>query len=455
LSHSSATLSSDSHLSGHPTLFTAVWLVQLRWVAVVGQWLAVGITHWGLGIDLPLVPLIGLIAVTASSNLLCTYLISIARKRISAASHPDDRAKIDHLSISGNWLGAIILLDVITLAGLLYFTGGIANPFSCFFLANIVIGGLVLSPPWTWSLAALTFVCTIWLLMFAPPLEKLGINFDPGLSFFTVPKQGILIAIGTCCAVIAYFITVLVRELRRSEGLLIEAEQQRESAQRVEALATLAAGAGHELASPLSTIAVVAKEMSRKLERTEGESWIRRDVDLIRSELDRCREILQRMKSGAGEAAAEVMHLVKATELVENILTPMRQPDRVETVIEPAVRQEAIRLPLQAVSQAIRNLVQNAMDASEANAKVAMHFESREDSWIIIIIDRGTGMTEETLRRIGQPFYTTKEVGQGMGLGVFLTRNVLSGLGSKLEFESQWGRGTTCQVTIPKNRPGN
>ncbi len=429
--------------------------MQLRWVAVVGQWLAVGITHWGLGIKLPLTPLIVLIAVTASSNLICNYLVSIAKKKLESKIRQHDKSKNEQLSLSSSWFGAIILLDIFTLAGLLYFTGGIANPFSCFFLANIVVGGLILSSTWTWTLAIFTVASTLVLLMFAPPLEKLGISFEPGLPFFSVPKQGLLIAIGTCCAVIAYFITVLVRELRRSESLLIEAEQQRESAQRVEALATLAAGAGHELASPLSTIAVVAKEMSRKLERTDGESWIRRDVDLIRSELDRCREILQRMKSGAGEASAEVMHLVKATELVDNILTPMRQPERVETVIEPAVRQESIRLPLQAVSQAIRNLVQNSLDASEPHAKVAMHFESREESWLILIIDRGSGMTEETLRRIGQPFYTTKDVGQGMGLGVFLTRNVLSGLGSTIEFESHLGRGTTCRVTIPKNRRVN
>ncbi len=425
--------------------------MQLRWIAVVGQWLAVGITHWGLGINLPVVPVIGLIAVTVVSNLVCIYVISRFKKRIAASQH-DGRIELDQYTISPNWLGSLILLDVLTLAGLLYFTGGIANPFSCFFLANVVVGGLILSPAWTWSLSALTIACTVGLLMYAPPLEKLGIQFAPQLPFLSVPKQGLLIAITTCCGVIAYFITVLVRELRRSESRLVEAEQQRESAQRVEALATLAAGAGHELASPLSTIAVVAKEMVRKLDKIESEPWIRRDVELIRSELDRCREILQRMKSGAGEAAAEVMHLVKSTELIDNILTPLRQPERVEVVLEPALKNESIRLPLQAVSQALRNLVQNALDASEPTAKVALHLEGRPTSWLVTIIDRGTGMNEETLRRIGQPFFTTKDVGQGMGLGVFLTRNVLSGLGSKLEFESQPGRGTTSRVSIPKQR---
>ena len=441
----------DPRLSGHPTVETAVWLIQLRWVAVVGQWLAIGITHWGFGITLPFAPLVGLIAVTAVSNLVCMYFVSRARRKyFDGCMNASSNAATPHsVTVNSGWLGSLLILDILILTGLLYYTGGATNPFSCFYLANIVVGGLLLSPPWTWSLAVLTVSCTTFLLFYAPPLVRLGIHFEPALAFFSVPKQGLLIAIATCSTVVAYFMTFLVRELRRSESRLAEAEEQREAAQRLESLATLAAGAGHELASPLSTIAVVAKELSRKLEKSDATSSIRRDVELIRSELDRCREVLQRMKSGAGEAAAEKMYLVSVTQLVEMTLTPMRQPERVEVVVEPALRQESIQLPLQAVTQAIRNLVQNALDASEPTAKVAMHLERKDKSWVITIIDRGSGMDEDVLRRIGQPFFTTKEVGQGMGLGVFLTRNVLAGLGGVLEFESQPGRGTSCRVVLP------
>ncbi len=442
---------SHTRLSVHPTVETAVWLIQLRWVAVIGQWLAIGITHWILRINLPIAQLVGLIAITAFSNLAYMYFVSRARRKHleTAARTSNGHATANNLTIHGGWLGALLILDILILTGLLYYTGGATNPFSCFYLANIIVGGLLLSPPWTWSLAVLTVLCTTFLLFYAPSLVRLGINFESDVAFFSVPKQGLLIAITTCSTVVAYFMTFLVRELRRSESRLAEAEEQRAAAQRLESLATLAAGAGHELASPLSTIAVVAKELSRKLEKTDATSSVRRDVELIRSELDRCREVLQRMKSGAGEAAAERMHLVAVTQLVDMILNPMRQPERVEVVIEPALRQETIQLPLQAVTQAIRNLVQNAIDASEPNAKVAMHLERKNQSWVITNIDRGSGMYEEELRRIGQPFFTTKEVGQGMGLGVFLTRNVLVGLGGSLEFESHPGRGTSCRVVLP------
>ena len=429
---------------------TGVWLVQLRWVAVVGQWIAVGVTHWGLGIHLDLVPILALIAVTVMSNVYSMFLIARFRDRQRLSTFRDSiENNARSLPFSNAWLGTLLLLDVFTLTGLLYYTGGIANPFSCFYLANIVVGGLILSSKWTWSLAVFTVVCTSWLLMYAKSLPGLGIYVESADEFFSIPKQGLLVAITTCSGIVAYFMTVLVRQLRRSENRLVEAEEQRAAAQRLESLATLAAGAGHELASPLSTIAVVAKELSRKLDRSDATASIRRDVDLIRSELDRCREVLQRMKSGAGEAAAEKMHLVHVDELVQMMLAPMRQPERIEVVIEPALRQDSIHIPRQAVTQALRNLVQNAIDASEATSKVAIHFERKDKKWLITIIDRGTGMDEDVLRRIGQPFFTTKEVGQGMGLGVFLTRNVLEGMGGTLDFESQPGRGTSCRVQLP------
>ncbi len=323
----------DPRLAGNPTIGTALWLIQLRWVAVVGQWLAVGITHWGLGIHLPLKPLIALITITAASNAIYRWVV--LRRTRSSSTQPHDT-----FPVSSAWLGSILILDVLILTGLLYFTGGIANPFSSFYLANIIVGGLILSAWWTWTLTGLTILCAAYLLGYAPPLVRIGIDFDPQLAFFSVPKQGALIALTTCSTVVAYFMNVLVGELRRSESRLAESEQQRAAAQRLEALATLAAGAGHELASPLSTIAVVAKELSRKIEKTDAMTSIRRDVDLIRSELDRCRDVLKRMQSGAGEAAAERMHQVTVIQLVEMILGPLRQPERVEVVIEPALKQE-------------------------------------------------------------------------------------------------------------------
>ena len=456
--------SDNRRLRSEPTLKTVVWLLQLRWVAVVGQMLAIGISYALLHIPLPLIPLLSLVAFTALTNLLIYSSLRRYRfrSRITNVECSEESNLIPSITLKTNtwdsmhvrsyWLGMLLLVDVITLTGLLYYSGGSVNPFACFYLANIVVGGLVLPAAWTWMLAVASVLGTTLLLAFARPLPEMGIAFAEGAGLFSIPKQGALIALTACCCVVTYFMTILVKELRSRENRLAEAEAQAERAQRVEALATLAAGAGHELASPLSTIAVVTKELARKLDRIQIDPNIRRDVDLIRSELDRCREVLQRMKSGAGEAAAEVMNQVCVEELVKTILEPLRTPERVVVVIDPTIRSQSVQLPLQAVSQAIRNLVQNALDASPEPSRVAIHFQQQNLNWRILIIDQGTGMSEDVQRRVGQPFYTTKEVGQGMGLGVFLTRNVIAGLGGTVEFDSTLGKGTTAQVTLPQKR---
>jgi two-component system sensor histidine kinase RegB len=443
--------------------------MQLRWVAVVGQLLAIGIAYALLKIPLPMIGLLILVGFTASTNILIycairrfgTHSASLLAKELLAKDSSDVgpsrlipvRANaLDSVHVPSYWLGLLLLVDVMTLTGLLYFSGGAVNPFACFYLANIVVGGLVLPAAWTWMLAVASVLGTTLLLAFAEPIPQMGVAFAEGVGLFSIPKQGALIAMTTCCGVVTHFMTVLVKERRSRESRLAEAEAQTERAQRVEALATLAAGAGHELASPLSTIAVVTKELARKLDRTQTDPSVRRDVDLIRSELDRCREVLQRMKSGAGEAAAEVMNQIGVEELVKTILEPLRRPDRVEVVIDPKIRSQSIQLPLQAVSQAIRNLVQNALDASPEPSQVALHVQQQDSNWQVLIIDQGSGMSEDVLRRIGQPFYTTKEVGQGMGLGVFLTRNVFAGLGGTVDFESTVGKGSTARVTFPQKR---
>jgi two-component system sensor histidine kinase RegB len=240
-----------------------------------------------------------------------------------------------------------------------------------------------------------------------------------------------------------------MKELRNRELRLANAEAERMRSQRLESLATLAAGAGHELASPLSTIAVAAKELSRQLEKIAVPKSVTRDVDLIRSELDRCREVLNRLKSGAGEASAEGFHLVAVNELIQAIVMPLRQPQRINVYLRPQNSVAVARLPLQALSQAIRNLLQNALDASPAHANVTMEITTANDAWVIRVVDQGTGMDMETADRIGQPFFTTKSVGQGMGLGIFLTRNVVRGLGGDLNVQSEVGVGTTMVVHIP------
>ena len=137
-------------------------------------------------------------------------------------------------------------------------------------------------------------------------------------------------------------------------------------------------------------------------------------------------------------------------ELIDCALEGVRDPDRVDVTDGPvSVETQPLWLPQEAVAQAIRNLIHNGLDASGAGGRVMIDTDIRELNLEVRIRDRGRGMSEEELGRAGEPFFTTKEPGRGMGLGLFLTRSVVSRLGGKLIFRSVLGVGTDAVVVIP------
>lgn len=451
------------HVFSEPHVSTAIWLTQLRWVAVAGQLLVIGYVWFVLQIPLPIAAMLLLVAVTAASNL-ALWLWARRLKRVSLGT-PIGLSKLPFESaypnqddtIGSRAITVLLGIDVFTLTALLYCSGGAANPFIFFYFANIAIAGMLLPRVWAWCISLVSILGCLLLLNQSHSLQVFEQSPLSHLAEWSVSKYAFFIAFSTCCCVITYFVSMLAMELRQREVELAVVEKERERSQRLEALATLAAGAGHELASPLSTIAVVAKELSRNLEKTDASLSVRRDVALIREELNRCKEILHRMKSGAGEAAAEHLHPISLSEIVQETIEAMREPHRVDIQFSQEVGERQALLPKQALSQALRNLLQNGLDASQAGQQVELRVTTENgivgkrfrELWQIMIVDNGSGMSSEVQRRIGEPFFTTKEVGQGMGLGVFLTRNVIYGLGGELRFEQAVEGGTICRVTLP------
>jgi two-component system sensor histidine kinase RegB len=264
---------------------------------------------------------------------------------------------------------------------------------------------------------------------------------------WTAPQVGYLISFITCSGIITYFTTILTGELRHREHAVQDAAAAKSRNQQLESLATLAGGAAHELATPLSTIAVVSKELSRNLERQSAPSGVLSDVALIRSELNRCREILDRMTAATGQAAGEQLRPIGLGEFIQEVMLGVRCGEQV--VIKLADSDSRKLLPVQAAAQSIRNLVQNAIDASLPGQSVSIAAQVAScGQWQIDVVDKGHGMPAEVLQRLGQPFFTTKQPGKGMGLGVYLSRNVITRLGGTLEFVSEPNQGTQAKITL-------
>lgn len=432
----------------------ASWFIQLRWVAIAGQFVTVLGVQYVLKVEIPTGTLLTIIAITAITNL----GLAVWHFRRSDAL-PVDGWSLTWRSV----LGAVMALDLLILTLLLYFCGGPANPFSIFFLVNLCLAGVILSSAWAWGLEFLAVLCFFFLLFDHVPLAALqSETLKPTLregGSLTMAQAGLFVAFDTCSLVIVYFTTMVTSRLRDREQDLRIIEQNRAKGEKLEALGTLAAGAAHELASPLSTIAIVATELTREAEQAEAPEMIREDIALIRSEVDRCRKILDQMAADAGHASWEESEQLTIEELFDEIRDGLKEVDRVHFKVSPEAELLRLTVPARLLAQALRGLVKNALDATPPEKFVvcaanSVEVRSGQFEFELIVEDPGEGMSSEILQRIGEPFFTTKPVGRGMGLGFFLARSVVERLHGTLELQSIAKIGTKVTVRLPALQVG-
>ena len=336
-------------------------------------------------------------------------------------------------------------LDVLLLTGLLYFTGGPFNPFSFLYLVHIALAAVVLRPRATWALAGLSLLCSGILFVDHRPLPLAGLDHDAQMH---VHLRGMWVALGVATGFIVYFLMRVMRALAERDAELAEARHLAARQEKLASLATLAAGAAHELATPLATIAVTAKEVERQLAAVPP-SAMSEDISLIRAQVERCRDILDRMAAGAGESAGEGPREVSVAEVVTASVAELGSEVPLRVAIEPGLEARRLRLPPRALSQALRGLLQNALDASPEGMEIRLEANERAGWLQFVIQDRGTGMPAEVLARVGEPFFTTKPPGRGMGLGLFLARALVERLDGRLQIQSAPGQGTTATVSLP------
>jgi two-component system sensor histidine kinase RegB len=256
-----------------------------------------------------------------------------------------------------------------------------------------------------------------------------------------------LIALVLAVALITYFVSQLSLELRRRERALAEAEERTHRWGKLASIATLAAGAAHELGTPLGTIAVAAKEMERQARKVPGGEGLVQDAELIREELERCRVVLDRMAAAGGEHMGETPSLLSIEQLfgeVRSRLSP-EQAERWVTTSSVAT----IEAPKEAFVQMVENIARNGFDACEAG-QVSLDVRALDRAIELRFVDEGHGMAEQAVKRATEPFFTTKNTGDRMGLGLFLARTLVDSLGGRLTIDSATGQGTTIRVLLPQ-----
>jgi two-component system sensor histidine kinase RegB len=413
------------------------WLVQLHWWAILGQVLIVGLAELWTEFDLPIPHIMALLTAEVIGNLV---LRSWAR-----TAH-----------VNESMMATVMVLDAAVLTLLLDLTGGASNPYSTLYLVNVALAAVLLPGRWSWVLMSVT------LLGFAALFVHEWLSGSAHhIRYGMTPEQLLVahvraswVALALAAIFIVYFVRRVALALADRERELQQTRAQADRREKLASLATLAAGAAHELSTPLSTITVVARELQRNLDATANED-VARDLKLIRDQVGRCREILDRMAGHAGEQVGEPLRSQTVAEWVAAGLDGLQGKERVVQERAPGIDGVPLVGPPRALADALRGLLKNALQASDGEASVKLQLESTTAGLVrATVVDRGRGMPVEVLARVGEPFFTTKVPGEGMGLGLFLTRALAEQLGGQFHITSSPEHGTEARLELPAAKAG-
>lgn len=386
----------------------------IRWIGVIGQAVALFVVHVGFGLDLPMVLALGIVGVSALLNLVL-------------ALSPPSGGRIDHRQAT-----LFLTYDLLQLSTLLFLTGGLYNPFSVLILAPVTISATVLSRHTTIALSVLAVFLASILAFWHLPLPSPVLWVEPS----RLVALGLWVALVCAIVFVASYIFTVAEEARRMSDALSATQMALAREQRVSALGGLAAAAAHELGSPLSTIAVAAKELARDV---PADSPYADDVRLLVSQSRRCSEILARLSHLPEEVdPATPFERLPLSALVELAALPYEK-DEIEVDFrekgedgspEPVVPRTPELL------HGLGTLIQNAVQFAKTRVAVETAWDAAETR--VIILDDGPGFSQMVLAELGEPYVSSRSGGGGhMGLGVFIALSLLDRGGAAIAFDNR------------------
>ena len=357
-------------------------------------------------------------------------------------------------------LAAHLLFDIGVLTALLYFAGGSTNPFVTLYLLPLSIAAALLPARFTWSIAGVTLACYTSLLYVYQPLlhgtrsSALLATLLPGAlhgvhdghADFRLHVLGMWFNFALSAVLIAWFVARMAQSIRERDQRLATAREHALRNEQLVALGTLAAGAAHELSTPLATIRMIATELERE---QGGESTLRHDLQMLRAQADQCKRILTQLTLDAGAARAEQMTPINCEEYLQQLLAQWQllRP-HVLLAADFSGTQPAPYIVLErSVNQALMSLINNAADASPGHVEISGHWD--EVQLQIEIRDRGPGISAEVAARAGEAFFTTKGPEHGLGIGLFLANASIERAGGTVRLFNRDGGGACVRVTLP------
>ncbi len=337
-----------------------------------------------------------------------------------------------------------LLGDIAALSLLFYFSGGYSNPFIWMYLLPITVAAVALRVTYAWLIAALSITCYTLLMFYHIPLSHLHMH-TRGDSQLDIHLVGMWIGFVMSAVIVAIFIARIGQNLRDYDKKIAEVREKALESERMLALGTLATSAAHELGTPLSTMAVVSKELTQ--EYADHPSLLLQ-LEIMQKQVTRCKEILSSITRNAGLARADAGQGVPLRDFLAEAIQRWRdtRPATELIVTMPTATLNPIIFMDRTLTQAIQNLLDNAAD--ESPERVLLNAQWNEKVLNIQIRDFGKGLSTETKKWLGTPFFTSKN-DEGMGLGVYLSQTTLARYDGELSLNNHTDGGVLTTVTLP------
>lgn len=409
-------------------------ILRLRWLAALGQLTAIFVVAQGLEFDVPIIPCVSIVAVAALLNLVLQIVFNPMRR------------------LEPVYAAALFALNIVELAGLLFLTGGLQNPFSFLFLGPVLISATVLPIRLTAAIGVLAIACASLLVFFHLPLPWDG---DDPLVLPPIYLFGVWLSIVLAIAVTSLYAFQATEEARKLSDALAATELVLTREQHLTQIDGLAAAAAHELGTPLSTIFLIARELEKT---AEGSGHLAGDLRTLREQAQRCRDILGKITQLSSSGAPfDVMPL---STLIEEAVAPHRDFGvTIKVRLAVAAAREPVLARNPAILYGVGNILENAVDFARNTVEVNAWWNA--DTVEIVVSDDGPGIAPDILKRIGEPYLSRRRSTDeaqnertGLGLGVFIARTLLERTGAKVSFSNRTfpDHGAVVQIVWPRDR---
>jgi two-component system, sensor histidine kinase RegB len=417
----------------HPRRYVRLdTILRLRWLAALGQLAAIFVVVQGLEFDLPILPCLVIVSLSAAVNL-----------ALQIAFNPMQR-------LEPTYAGALLALNIVELAALLFFTGGLQNPFSFLFLAPVLISATALPVRLTIALGALAIACASVLVFFYMPLPW---DAEEPLLLPPIYMLGVWLSIVVAIGVTSLYAFQVTEESRKLSDALAATELVLAREQHLTQLDGLAAAAAHELGTPLSTIALISRELERQL---ADNGPLAADIRTLREQSQRCRDILAKITQlPSTEAPFDRM---KLSTLIEETVAPHRDFGvAIKVRIAVAASKEPVGHRNPGILYGVGNILENAVDFARSTVEVNAWWNN--ETIEIVISDDGPGFAPDILKRIGEPYLSRRRGSddasgehRGLGLGVFIARTLLERAGATVSFANRAfpDHGAIVQIGWPR-----